>query len=47
MNEGGKETCRLYFICRKFYVTKCGSWEGEVLKDFCGRNKRKELKTVN
>ncbi|MDU6783575.1 hypothetical protein [uncultured Peptoniphilus sp.] len=47
MNEGGKETCRLYFICRNFYVTKCGSWEGEVLKDFFGRDKGEELKTVN
>lgn len=34
MNEGGKETCRLYFICRNFYVTKRGSWEGKVFKIF-------------
>lgn len=44
MNEGGKETCRLYFgfiisvgekiSNRYFYVTSCGSWEGKVFKIF-------------
>lgn len=37
MNEGGKVTCRLYFICRNFYVTKCGSWEDKVIKIFLER----------
>ena len=37
----------VFILLGRFYVTKCGSLEGEVLKDFCGRNKRKELKTVN
>ena len=46
MNEGGKETCRLYFIgkilCYKVWLFGRGSFER-----FFGRDKREELKTVN
>lgn len=34
MNEGGKETCRLYFICRNFMLQSVAFGKGKFLKFF-------------
>ena len=47
MNEGGKETCRLYFICRNFILQSVDHGKIKFVKNFFGRDKGEELKTVN
>ena len=47
MNEGGKETCRLYFICRNFILQSVALGKGKFVKKFFGMDKREELKNGN
>ena len=34
MNEGGKETCRLYFICRNFILQSVDHGKIKFVKNF-------------